>query len=41
VKSTLLNINSSTNVQNPETVTYFYTYLCMTFTGHRQSAFQF
>jgi len=40
VKSTLLNISPSTIVQNPERVTYFYTSLCMTFTGHHNSAFQ-
>ena len=37
----LLNINPSTNVQNSETVAYFYTSLFMTLTGQYHSAFQF
>jgi len=41
VKSTLLNMNLSTNVRNAETVAYFYTSLCMTLTGHHRCAFQF
>jgi len=41
VKSTLLNINPATNVQNPEKVTYFYASLFMTLTGHHHCAFQF
>ena len=39
VKNTILNINPSTNVQNSDTVTYFYASLFMTLTGHRHSAF--
>jgi len=41
VKSTLLNTNPSTNVENSETVAYFYVYLFTTLTGHRHCAFQF
>jgi len=41
VKSTLLNINPATNVQNPETVTYFYASLFMTLTVHHHCEFQF
>jgi len=41
VKSVLLNINPSTNVQNPETITYFYASLFMTLTGHHHCEFQF
>ena len=40
VKITLLSINPSANVQNSETVTYFYASLLMTLTGHRHSTFQ-